>query len=201
LARQQSDLQSRSRLIALALRFAESEEARKAVEALLTDFSVARSRPAPRLPLYRLDSDEQISRIIPVVGKLPLSLDDLKAVPMVEEEGDFRMVKFSGTGAWVTIPGWQVVLRAEDPVVILTQSDALPEPLPGKVEEVLVLVDRTQREWDAESYFITAPDGKLQIQWFEESSDLPLLGRVILVLRPKKVLDEDYTQEVWQIDE
>jgi len=27
------------------------------------------------------------------------------------------------------------------------------------------------------------------------------LGRVVLVMRPKKVLDEDYTQELWQIDE
>jgi len=24
---------------------------------------------------------------------------------------------------------------------------------------------------------------------------------VVLVMRPKKVLDEDYTQELWQIDE
>ncbi|MBE9182831.1 hypothetical protein IQ268_30295 [Oculatella sp. LEGE 06141] len=202
-ARQQSDLQARSRLIAQALRFAHSDSARQKVETLLTDFTVARTRPVPRLPFYRLDSEEDLPRVLPVVGKLPLTLDDLKSVPLVVEEGSFRMVKFSGAGAWVPIPGWQVVLKADDPVVILASSAELPDPdpLPGKPEDVLVLVDRAARQWHADSYFLVEQDGHLEIRWFDELPNLSLLGQVVLILRPKKVLDEEYTTEIWQIDE
>ncbi|HEY9847383.1 MAG TPA: RuBisCO accumulation factor 1, partial [Candidatus Caenarcaniphilales bacterium] len=96
---------------------------------------------------------------------------------------------------------WQVVLKAEDPVAILGDTDRLPTSLPGKPEEVLVVVDRAQREWEAGSYFVVEPAGQLEFQWFEEAPDLPLLGRVLLVMRPKKILDEDVTKDLWQIDE
>lgn len=201
LAKQQADLAARSRLIAQALRFAKSEAARQQVEKLLTDFSVSRSRPAPRLPFYRLESASEQPRIMPVVGKLPLLLDDWKAVPLVETEGVFQFVKFSGVGAWVALPGWQVVQSAEDPVMILTDSDQLPGDPPEQVEEVLLMIDREQREWAADSYFLIAKDQQLQLDWFEEAPDMPLLGRLLLVLRPKKVLDEGYNKELWQIDE
>lgn len=200
-AKQKSDLQERSRLIARGLKFAETETARKAIEQLLTDFSVTPSRPAPRLPLYRMDSDEELPRILPVAGKLPLTKVDFQAVPMIEETGVFQIVQFSGTGAWMPVPGWQVVRTAEDPVAMLCDSDRLPEPLPGVPEEVIVVVDRAQRNWDADSYFVVAEAEQLQLKWFEEAPSITLLGRVVLVMRPKKVLDEDYTKELWAIDE
>lgn len=201
LARQKSDLQERSRLIARGLRFAHSETARKKVEQLLTDFTVTPAKPAPTLPLYRIEENEELPRILPVVGKLPLTRSDLQAVPLIEEIEPFRMVKFSGTGAWVTVPGWQVILAAEDPVVILGQSDVLPVPLPGAAEEVLIVVDRAEREWNSHRFFVVDQAGQLQIQWFEEKTELDILGQVILVMRPKKILDENYTKEIWQIDE
>ncbi len=201
LARQQGDLQARSRLIALGFKFVDSVSGRQQLEGLLSDFTVMRSRPAPRLPIYRMDSDEELPRILPVVGRMPLTVDDLKAVPLVEDDGPFRMVKFSATGAWVPVPGWQVVLVADDPVVLMMTNDQFPNPLPGRAEEVLVVVDRSQRQWNPDSYFIAGPDGQLQMQWFEEEPAIALLGRVILVLRPKKVLDEDYSKDLWQIEE
>lgn len=205
LARQQSDLQARSRLIAQALRFAYSATARKQVEQLLTDFTVTRSRSAPLLPFYRLESEDELPRILPVVGKLPLSVDDFKQVPMVEVEEPFGLVKFSGTGAWVAVPGWQVILNAEDPVTVLSSTDQLPTPPSGQLfeqpEEVLIVVDRAKREWDDNSYFLVNHQGQLELQWFEETPSLPLLGRVILVMRPKRVLDQDYTKDPWQMDE
>jgi len=200
-ARQKSDLQERSRLIAKGLRFAHSDTARQQIEKLLTDFTVVKSTKSPLLPLYRLDSDEHLPRALPVVGKLPLTRADLQAVPLVEEVEPFGMVQFAGAAAWVPIPGWQVVRLAEDPVVLLSSSDALPTPLPGQVEDVLVIVDRAQREWDAGSYFLVEQDDVLQLQWFEETPTPQLLGRVILVMRPKKVLDEGYTKDPWQMDE
>ncbi len=201
LAKQQADLQARSRLIAQALRFAKSETARQQVEKLLTDFSVTRTRPAPRLPFYRLESASDQPRIMPVVGKLPLAMADWQAVPLVETEGVFQFVKFSGIGAWVALPGWQVVRSAEDPVMILAASDQLPGDPPEQVEEVLLMVDRGQREWVADSYFLVLREEQLQLDWFEEAPAVTILGRLMLVLRPKKVLDEGYNKELWQIDE
>jgi hypothetical protein len=201
LAKQQSDLQMRSRLIALALRFAQSETARQQVEKLLTDFTITRKQRAPRLPLYRLDSEEELARVLPVAGKLPLTAADLQAVPLIEEEAPFGLVRFTGTGAWVPVPGWQVILRAEDPVVLLADSDQFPEPLEGKREEVLVIVDRAQRQWNPDGFFVIDQAGQLQIQWFEETPDISLLGRIILVMRPKKILDENFTKDPWQVEE
>lgn len=201
LARQHADLQDRSRLIAKGFRFVNSNTARQKLEQLLTDFSVTSSRSAPRLPIYRLEQEEELPRVLPVVGKLPLTQDDLQAVPLTEEIGAFRMVKFSGTGAWVPVPGWKVLLAAEDPVALLCDSARLPSPLPGKPEEVLVVVDRAQRQWNADSYFVVAQEQNLELQWFEEAPIIPLLGQMILVVRPKRIVDEDLTKDAWQIDD
>jgi hypothetical protein len=201
-AKQTSDLQARSLLIAKGLRFARTEAARQQIEGLLTDFTATPTRSAPRLPVYRLESDEELPRVLPVVGKLPLSVADLQAVPFLPPEHPFGLVHFGGERAWVAVPSWQVVRSAEDPVVLLCQSDQLPTRLPGKVEEVLVIVDRSQRQWDAASYFaVAATDDRLELRWFETIPSLPLQGRVILVMRPKKILDEAYTEELWQWDE
>ncbi|UBF29121.1 hypothetical protein K9N68_15555 [Kovacikia minuta CCNUW1] len=200
-AKQKSDLQERARLIARGLRFAHSATARKQLEHLLTDFTVTPAKPVPRLPLYRLEASEELPRILPVVGKLPLTKSDLQAVPLIEEIKPFRMVKFAGTGAWVSVPGWQVILASEDPVVVVCDNNALPTPLEGEPEEVLVVLDRAQREWSEQHFFIVEQAGQLQIQWFAEDPKTSLLGKVVLIMRPKKVLDEDYTKEMWQIDE
>jgi hypothetical protein len=201
LARQKSDLQERSRLIARGLKLASSQSARAQIEQLLVDFTVVSRREAPRLPVYRLDTEEQLPRVVPVVGKLPLSTSDLLAVPLPEEIEPFRMVKFAGAGAWVAIPGWQVILNAEDPVAVLEMSDRLPVPLQGKVEEVLIIADRAQRQWDTDSYFLADNGGNLELHWFETSPEFSILGRVVLVMRPKKIVDEDYTKDGWQIDD
>jgi hypothetical protein len=210
LARQKSDLQERSRLIARGLRFVHSESARKQIEKLLTDFTVVSATPAPTLPLYRLEETEELPRLLPVVGKLPLTKSDFQAVPLIEEIEPFRIVKFSGTGAWVAFPGWQVILAAEDPVVILCDSEALPTPPSNVAEEVLVVVDRAERKWDPHRYFVVDQDDKLQIQWFDQAPEASILGQVILVMRPKKILDENYTKgllsgksgyDSWEIDE
>lgn len=201
LARQQSDLQARSRLIAQGLRFAESASARSAIEKLLTDFTVIKSRSAPLMPIYRLDSEEELPRIIPVAGQLPLDVDSFKAVPLVEEEEPFRMVKFSGTGAWVPLPGWQTVLAAEDPIVVLAQTHQLPLPQTATTEDILVLVDRAQRQWNADSYFLVDADAKLHVQWTEDPCREAILGRVIFMLKARQVLDEESIKDLWQFEE
>ena len=201
LARQKSDLQARSRLIAQGLRFAHSESARQQIEKLLTDFSVVKSRPAPNLPIYRLESESEVPYIIPVAGQFPLPVEDYNAVPVSVPEAPFGIVKFSGTGAWAPVPGWQVILQAEDPIALLGQSDQLPKRANDQVEPVLIVADRSQREWNADSYFLFDHAGTLQMKWFEEAPQSPLLGRIILILRPKRILDENVTMELWHVDE
>jgi hypothetical protein len=201
LARQYTDLQERSRLIAKGLRFAHTPTARKQIEQLLVDFTVVSKRPAPILPFYRFESDEELPRILPVVGELPLTPKDLQSVPMVEDIQPFRLVKFAGEQAWVPLPGWQVLLNAEDPVVVLCNSDRLPNQPASPPKPLLVVIDRAQRQWDDSSYFVVDNDGELDFQWFETEAELPLLGKVIVIVRPKKIFDEEITKDAWQIDE
>lgn len=202
LARQQDDLQARSRLIAQGLRFAASASARQQVEKLLTDFVVVKTRPAPRLPVFRLDSDSELSCVIPVAGEWPLATEDFQAVPLILPEEPFGVVKFSGTGAYAPIPGWQVILQAEDPVGVLATSPQLPNlPNAEVVEPVMVVIDRARRDWDEDGYFAVDTDGHIGLQWFAEPPKGKLWGRVILVMRPKRILDEGYTRELWQFEE
>jgi hypothetical protein len=200
-ARQKKDFQQRARLIAQGLKFASSQTAREAIEKLLSDFTVVSSRTAPLIPIYRLEEEEELSRIIPVVGTLPLTKQDLENVSSVEVEEPFRMTRVSSGGLVVPLPGWQVVLKAEAPVAILCHSDRLPKPLPGKPEDVLVVIDRQIQEWDVNNYFVVEQEGQLTFQWFEEAPDIPLLGQLLLVLRPKKILDENNIIEPWQMDD
>ena len=202
LSRQQSDLQARSRLIAQGLRFATSNTARQQVEKLLIDFTVVKSRPAPTLPVYRLETDSELPYIIPVAGEWPLGTAELNAVPVVMPEEPFGIVKFQGVGAWAPIPGWQVILQAEDPVAMLAQVHQLPNVQnPNSTEPVLLIVDRAQRDWNADSYFLVDQEGTVGLEWFAEATPLKLLGRLLVVMRPKRILDENYTRELWQFEE
>lgn len=203
LARQKSDLQERSRLIAQGLRFAHSPGARAAIEKLLTDFAVVKAKSAPRLPLFRIETDMDMPYVVPMVGQGPIAVADFQAMPMMEPEGAFGVVRSSGAQAWVPVPGWQVLTKARDAIAFITPFNTLPNQTNSDVAEtVLVIVDRQQQTWDDSSYFmVDSNDGQLAMQWFDAEPSTPLLGRVLVIVRPKKVLDEDYTQELWQIDE
>lgn len=200
-ARQHNDLQERSRLIARGLMFAHSQEARQQIEQLLTDAFGGKSRQSPRLPFYRLELDEGLPRMITVVGQLPLTATDLKEAASVETTGAFHLAQASQNQTLVTVPGWQVIAKAQDPVGILCKSNQLPGEEVGKSGEVLVIIDRVQQEWDADSYFAIDRSGQLALEWFPDNPNIPLLGRVILALRPRKILDEPLSRDLWQIDE
>ncbi|MEM6251960.1 MAG: RuBisCO accumulation factor 1 [Cyanobacteria bacterium P01_D01_bin.156] len=203
LARQKSDLQTRSRLIAQGLRFAHSASARGTIEKLLTDFTVVKTKPTPRLPLFRIETDTDVPCMVPMVGEWPLTVEQIQAVPTMKPEGAFGVVQSKGDQAWVPLPGWQVVLTAKDAIAFLVPFNILPTQTEStSTEAVLVIVDRQQRTWDDSSYFLVADDsGQLAMQWFDNEPSADLRGRVIVIVRPKKVLDESYTQELWQIDE
>jgi hypothetical protein len=200
-ARQKKDLQERSRLIAQGLKFAQSQTAREAIEKLLSDFSLVPSQTAPLIPIYRLETEEALLHTIPFIGSLPLTKAELETVSTIETAAPFGVISFSGEGKLVSLPGWQVVLKAQDPVAIFCQSDQLPKPLPGRSERVLVVIDRQIKEWDVNSYFLIEQAGQLAFRWFEEAPTISLCGQVLLVLRPPKILDEYNLIEPWQMDD
>jgi Rubisco Assembly chaperone C-terminal domain/Rubisco accumulation factor 1 alpha helical domain/Rubisco accumulation factor 1 helix turn helix domain len=201
-AKQKNDLQARSGFIAKGLKFAHTDNARKQIEQLLTDFSAAPTKRAPRMPVYRPDSDEELPRVIAVAGQMPLTKADVRSVPFVDRQEPFGMVQFEGAAAWVPIPGWQVIRTAADPVVILMRSEELPQPLDGDQSQVVVVVDRAVRQWDGDSYFVTVGENEvIAVQWLPEEPSIELLGKVVLIMRPKKIFDESYTQEMYQWDE
>lgn len=202
LARQQSDLAARSRLIAQALRFATSDSAREQAQLLLTDLTVVKARPAPTLPTYRLETDSELPLVVPLAGQLPLSPEDWQAVPVIVPAEPFGIVKSQGPAAWVPVPGWQVVLQAEDPIGILAKPRQLPNVQnPDNPETVLLVCDRAQREWDADSYFLTDQGDTVAVEWFPDEPDQKLLGKLLVIMRPKRILDEDYTRELMQFEE
>ncbi|MGB7521882.1 MAG: RuBisCO accumulation factor 1 [Spirulinaceae cyanobacterium] len=200
-ARQKRDLQDRSRLIAQGLKFAHTQGAREQIERLLSDFTVVPTRSAPVLPIYRLESEEELPRIIPVVGVMPITVEDLQAVPQLKQTEPFRVVQPAGKSTLVPIPGWQVVLKAADPVGFFCNSDDLPQSLPNKPEQVLVVVDRENTQWDINSYFALEKEGQVKLQWSETAPDSNILGQVVLVLRPKRIIDENIITEPWQMDD
>ncbi|MBE9039300.1 hypothetical protein IQ235_00635 [Oscillatoriales cyanobacterium LEGE 11467] len=198
-ARQKKDLQERSRLIAQGLKFAQTQTAREQIERLLSDFTIEPTRKAPVLPTYRMDTEEELPRIIPLAGSMPLSRAQLEAVPTVEQTEPFRVV--NGTGSWVPLPGWQVILRAQDPVAILSRSDLLPNFPVHQLEEIVVVIDRKVKTWDINSYFSIESGDGIEVGWFEEAPNAPILGQVVLVLRPKRILDESNITSPWQMDD
>ena len=199
-AKSQKDLQQRSYLIAQGLKYAHSASAREAIEKLLSDFSVVNSKMEPLLPLYRLESEEELPRIIPLAGAYPLNMQQINAVEPIEIQETFNYIKAS-SGSYVPIPGWQVILKAEDPVGYLCPSNILPKYLGGNVEQVLVILDRAVKDWNANSYFVTEKDDKLELGWHRSEPIEPIVGQLVLILRPKKILDEGNITQPWQMDD
>jgi hypothetical protein len=200
-ARQKKDLQDRSRLIALGLKFAHSPSARTAIEQLLSDFTVVPKVTAPLLPLYRLETEEQLPRLIPVAGTLPLNATEIDKVSSLTLESTFASAQVSAHTHVVPIPGWQTILKATDPVAIFAQSDFLPQVISSQPETVLIVIDRHLTTWDNQSYFLVVKDDGVDINWSETQPSLTILGQVILILRPKRILDENNLIEPWQMDD
>lgn len=207
LARQTTDLQERSRLIARALRFAHSDSARRQVEKLLTDFT-SQPHSSPRLPIYRLEADEPLPRVLPVVGEMPLTRSDLQSVPLISPEGNFGLVRFAGEGAWVALPSWPAISSATDPVVMIWEAQQLAlargeSAQTTDPETILVVVDRGERDWQPEGYYLIAPSPEetLEMTWFEDMPGISLWGRVLMAVRPPRIFDEEMTEELWMTDE
>lgn len=199
-ARAQKDLQARSRAIARGLKFAHSTGARGQLEGLLSDFTVVTAKRAPLLPRYRLEAEEELPCILPLAGELPLAAAQLEAVPRLVWAEPFRATRFEQPGAFVPLPGWQALLKAVDPIALFACEGDLPGDGAG-TEPVAIAVDRAARAWDDSSYFLVDGGDSVAIRWSAEPLSEPILGKVLVVLRPKKILDESNLLQPWQMDD
>ncbi len=197
-ASQQHDLMEKTRLVARGLLFAHSNSARQQIEKLLGSLSQP-ERANPKLPLYRLESDEELPRFLPVAGKLPLKMADVAAIPRATAVGAFSLVNTTWQ-RWVGLPGWQMVISAIDPIVVFQVNqnlikDAEPE------EELLMLIDRGITAWNDFKYFMVDRGGELVIDYFATLPSEPIVGQLVLVLRPKRLLATGDQHDLWQIEE
>ncbi len=149
------------------------------------------------MPTYRLEADDELPCLIPVVGKLPLTLTDWQATPVLAPLEPFGIVPYNGMGAFVAIPGWKAVLAARDPVAFGALGETLPGELTG---EVMVVADREISHWDGEGYSVIVRADQLSVVWAPETTDR-VVGRLILVLRPPRIVDSNATKDPWQTDE
>ncbi len=201
LARQKKDLGDRTRLIAKGLRFAHSDSARAAVEKLLTDLAVIPTQKAPLVPLYRQEADQESTRLIPVVGQLPLSPDTLQTVAPLPAPDAFGVVSYEGSGAIAPVPQWQAVLTAIDPIALSATAQDVSDTLPRPHESVLIVADRGQCQWQANTYWLVEQEGTVVVQWLPEDGQTKILGQVLLVIRPSRIFDENNLREPWQMDD
>ncbi|WP_071516351.1 RuBisCO accumulation factor 1 [Geitlerinema sp. PCC 9228] len=214
-ARDYSDLQSRTRLIASGLRYAHSETARQKLEHLLSDLAAVPQSKAPTAPTYRVETEIELPRIVPVVGTFPLTPKDLENTPTLGSEDPFQVAKIAKSGEFVPLPGWPVIRQAEDPVAIhaTARTDASAMSVDALLvspaeenevknsEPVLVIIDRAIRTFEAFRYFLVEKEGQLQLTWFDADPQVPLWAEVLLILKPKRIFDEEAMEVSWQYEE
>jgi Rubisco accumulation factor 1 alpha helical domain/Rubisco Assembly chaperone C-terminal domain/Rubisco accumulation factor 1 helix turn helix domain len=199
--KQQADLTEKTRLIAKGLIFAHSQGARNQIEKLLTALTAPSQKPAPALPIYRLEADEELPRTVPLVGMFPIASHLIADVPKISATGSFQIIKNNWAGGWVTFPGWGVLCKAEDPVAIIGDLENLPFKMSNQPPETIIILDRSVTEWNEFNYFAVDRDGLLAIEWFGSEPDVPILAKLVLVIHPKRPVDPDNPKDLWELED
>lgn len=44
-------------------------------------------------------------------------------------------------------------------------------------------------------------DGSLQVEWVETDPGHPLAAKVLMVVRPPKIFDEEVNRDIWQMED
>ncbi|NJL89727.1 MAG: phosphate/phosphite/phosphonate ABC transporter substrate-binding protein [Coleofasciculaceae cyanobacterium SM2_1_6] len=207
LAKQQTNLQERSRLIVRGLMFAETQTAKEQIELILGETATPQAK-APILPLHRLEAEEELPRLIPFAGSLdsslagytPLTLETWQQTPTFSTQGIFAITQLPATQPVVALPGWATLKKAIDPVAIVTQRDQTTTAS-GKPEINLMVIDRSQKEWNQYSHFLFLEEAEILMGWFSEPPKQTILGQLILLLRPKIMIERAAETDSWEIEE
>ena len=203
-ARERSDLQDRSRLIAQGLQMVQSPEARQQLQSLLLEWAPQPHQVPPRWPFYRLNAEEGAPLILPLLGKLsePLAEPDV-STPQPQTESGFAVYTLS-PGGYVAVPGWSIIQDCQQPVALLAQVGDLPHlgTLGNdlglqEADPLLIIVDRAKREWQADRFFWVKRSGSgvdaNLLEWLPQecpvSEGVEIRGQVILALRPPRQME------------
>lgn len=144
------------------------------------------------MPLLQLTNDDQWPRVLRVAGEYPgLTAKELAAPPSTVEAAAPGSWTFEFPDAYssefgmIAIPGYDLIRHSVDPVVVVAKSEALGLPL-VKEQEVLVVVDRDDVEFDERAFFAYADaDGRIVMRRFEsQTSDFSIVGKIILIQLP-----------------
>ena len=145
------------------------------------------------MPAVKLDKDEYWPQILPIAGIMgDMTVEDLYAPPQVirPEQGmwayDFSNPDMPQLGT-VPFPGSERLYWCDDPVVVIATNEQLGLRLSETVE-VMIVVDRRDREWDKESSFFLfkTPDDGMKVLWSDDGvpAGHQILGKVAVVSVP-----------------
>jgi Rubisco accumulation factor 1 alpha helical domain/Rubisco Assembly chaperone C-terminal domain/Rubisco accumulation factor 1 helix turn helix domain len=200
-SKQKSDLTEKTRLIARGLMFAHTQGARNEIEKLLTQIAAPPKRIAPALPFYRLEVDEELPRTFPVAGSFPLATEVFSSVPTVMGTGAFQITHSNWTGGWLSLPGWQVLLKAVEPIAIIAHPDALPVKMLVSTTDTIFVFDRHITVWDEYNYFAIDRNSKIEVEWFDAEPNLPILGKLLFILNPKRPVESETSPDLWELED
>jgi hypothetical protein len=76
-------------------------------------------------------------------------------------------------------------------------------------DPLLLVIDRAIRVWEDSSgpgsqragFFVVDRAGSLTVEWIEDLPQSPLLGQVLMAVRPPRIFDEAVAQDPWQLEE
>ena len=144
------------------------------------------------LPIMSGLDQEHFPRIVPIAGVFPgLSLDELlkphsnPAAPPGQWAYDFPGEQGLHIGS-VAIPGSELITNALDPVAIIVKNTVLGVSAMEEVE-MLVVVDREDREFTTNSFFLftRGVDQQLSIHWMDTlHPDFKIVGKIVLCVMP-----------------
>jgi hypothetical protein len=145
------------------------------------------------MPLLQLVDEEIAPRIIQVAGIYPgVTVDEIMApqsspaAPLGMWQFDFSDPSGPQMGTVALSPNNAVQL-CEDPVIVVSQSSVLGLSLSQNVDaEVLVLLDRAEREFVQDKFFaVAAPDGNIAIRWYDSlPAGHKVVAKVVMVTIP-----------------
>jgi len=144
------------------------------------------------MPSVRIAEGEYYPRILHIAGIYPgITVEDLvlpispPSSPPGKWTFDFPDPMGPQLGT-VAIPGSETLYDCIDPVVVITTSTTLGMTTVLGSEEVLVVVDREDREFSPNQFFLfRAPDGTVQLGNLADlEAGFEVLARVALCILP-----------------
>lgn len=159
------------------------------------------------LPIQKASSDEYFPRILPIAGVYPSITLEQVLSPVTSPVASIGTWSYEFTDpngsqlGTVALPGSHILHHSIDPIVLITKNTDLNIRVIEEVE-MLVVVDRGDREFDSQAFFLfLTPTNELTIKWTEDlPEDHQVVGRIILcwipyteMMAPKKTgfLEED----------